>query len=56
MSSRTVVMTTSPGRIAETLETGLPYPRTLDTLRLGRAQEVDVRIRELIYRQNRGRE
>ena len=56
MSSRTVVMTTSPGRIAETLETGLPYPRTLDTLRLGRAREVDARIRELIYRQNRGQE
>ena len=55
MSSRIVVMTTSPGRISETLETGIPFPRTPDTLRLDRAQELDIRIRELIYERDRGR-
>ena len=49
-------MTTSPGRIAETLETGIPFPRTPDTLRLDRAQQLDIRIRELIYERGRGRE
>ena len=56
MSSRIVVMTTSPGGIAETLETGIPFPRTPDTLRLDRAQKLDIRIRELIYERGRGRE
>ena len=56
MSSRIVVMTTAPGRIAQTLETGMPYPRTLETVRSDRAQALDARIRELIYGRNRGQE
>ena len=56
MSSKIVVMTTSPGRIAETLVTGMPYPRTLETLRLDRAAELDTRIRALIYGQDRGQQ
>ena len=56
ISSKIVVMSTSPGRIAETLETDMPYPRALDTLRLDRAQQLDTMIRELIYGRNRGRE
>ncbi len=56
MSSKIVVMATSPGRIAETLETGMPYPRTLDSLRLDRARQLDIRIRELIYGQDRGQQ
>ncbi|MYJ72922.1 MAG: ABC transporter ATP-binding protein [Rhodospirillaceae bacterium] len=56
MSSKIVVMATSPGRIAETLETGMPHPRTLETLRLDRARELDSRIRQLIYERDRGRE
>ena len=55
MSSKIIVMATSPGRIAETLETGMPRPRTLETLRLDRARQLDNRIRELIYGQDRGR-
>ena len=55
MSSRIVVMSTSPGRIAETLETGMPHPRTPATLRLDRAQQLDTMIRELIHGQNRGK-
>ena len=56
MSSKIVVMANSPGRIAETLDTGMPYPRTLDTLRLDRARQLDNRIRELIYGQDRGQQ
>ena len=56
MSSRIVVMATSPGRIAEVLETDLPYPRTLDTLRLDRAGQLDVRIRALIHGRKGGPE
>lgn len=56
MSSKIVVMATSPGRIAATLETGMPHPRTLESLRLGRARELDSRIRQLIYGRDRGQE
>jgi NitT/TauT family transport system ATP-binding protein len=48
LSSRVVVMSPRPGRIAGTVEIDLPYPRTVETREAPRYFELVTRVRELL--------
>jgi NitT/TauT family transport system ATP-binding protein len=48
LSSRVVVMSPRPGRIAGTVEIDLPYPRTVETREAPRFFELVTEVRELL--------
>jgi NitT/TauT family transport system ATP-binding protein len=50
LSSRVVVMSPRPGRIAGTIEIDLPYPRTVETREEARYFELVTKVRELLRR------
>jgi NitT/TauT family transport system ATP-binding protein len=48
LSSRVVVMSPRPGRIAGTVDIHLPYPRTVETREAPRFFELVTQVRELL--------
>jgi NitT/TauT family transport system ATP-binding protein len=48
LSSRVVVMSPRPGRIAGTINVDLPYPRTVETREAPRFFELVTQVRELL--------
>jgi len=48
LSTRVVVMSPRPGRIAGTVDVDLPYPRTVDTREDPRFFELVTEVRELL--------
>ena len=48
LSSRIIVMSPRPGRIADTVAVDLPYPRTFDTRETPRFFELVTQVRETL--------
>ncbi len=48
LSSRIIVMSPRPGRIADTVAVNLPYPRTFDTREMPRFFELVTQVRETL--------